>query len=148
MPHTFTNLLAHLVFSTKDRVPLIGTEARPRLHAYMGGIVRELNCSPLIVNGIDDHVHLLVGLSPTVSVSDALRVLKATSSRWMHETYRKPFAWQSGYGAFSVSRSNLDAVRKYIERQEEHHRRMDFKEEFLYLLRKHGVDFDERFIWS
>lgn len=148
MPHTFTNLLAHLVFSTKDRALLIGDDVRPRLHAYMGGIIRELKCAPLIVNGMADHIHLLIGLSPVASVSEVLRVLKSNSSRWMHETYRKPFAWQSGYGAFSVSRSNLEAVREYIARQEEHHRRMDFKEEFISLLRKHGVEFDERFIWN
>ncbi|MDT5156316.1 MAG: REP-associated tyrosine transposase [Acidobacteriota bacterium] len=148
MPHTFTSLLAHIIFSTKDRAPLIAADVQPQLHAYMGGILRELKATPLIVNGVNDHVHLLVGLPPTASVSDTLRLLKANSSRWLHETYRKPFAWQSGYGAFSVSRSNLEAVRKYIAHQEEHHRRMSFKEEFMSLLRKHNIEFDEQFIWN
>jgi REP element-mobilizing transposase RayT len=148
MPHTFTNLLAHVVFSTKDRLPLINAEAQPRLHSYMGGILRELKVTPLIVNGVADHVHMLVGLPPAASVSDTLRILKTNSSRWMHETYGKPFAWQSGYGAFSVSQSNLAAVREYIARQEEHHRRMNFKEEFVSLLRRHNVEFDELQVWS
>jgi putative transposase len=148
MPHTFTNLLAHIVFSTKDRMPLIDADVRPRLHAYMGGILRELKTTPLIINGVADHVHLLIGLPPTASVSENLRILKANSSKWLHETYRKPFAWQSGYGAFSVSQSNVDSVRKYIAGQEEHHRRMSFKDEFISLLRKHNIDFDEAFIWN
>lgn len=147
MPHTFTNLIAHVVFSTKDRLPLINADVQPKLHSYMGGILRELKATPLIINGIADHVHLLVGIPPAASVSDTLRVLKANSSRWLHETYGKPFAWQSGYGAFSVSQSNLDAVRRYIARQEEHHRRMSFKDEFIALLRRHNIEFDEAFIW-
>jgi putative transposase len=148
MPHTFTNLLAHVVFSTKDRMPLLNPGMRPKLHAYMGGILRELKATPLIVNGIADHVHLLVGLSPTASVSDTLRVLKTNSSRWLHETYGRPFAWQAGYGAFSVSQSNLEAVREYIARQEEHHRRVSFKEEFVSLLRKNNIECDELLIWN
>ena len=148
MPHTFTSLLAHVVFSTKDRLPLINADVRPNLHSYMGGILRKLKATPLIVNGVADHVHVLVGLPPAASVSDTLRVLKTNSSRWLHEKYGKPFAWQSGYGAFSVSRSNLEAVRKYIAHQEAHHRRMSFKEEFISLLRKHGIEFDEAFIWN
>jgi REP element-mobilizing transposase RayT len=148
MPHTFTSLLAHVVFSTKDRAPLISPDMQLQLHAYMGGILRELKATSLIVNGVDDHVHLLVGLPATASVSDTLRTLKTNSSRWAHETYRKPFAWQSGYGAFSVSQSNIEAVRQYIARQEEHHRRMSFKEEFISLLRKHDIKFDELLIWN
>ena len=148
MPHTFTNLLAHVVFSTKDRLPLVHADMKPQLHAYMGGILRELKATPLIVNGMADHVHLLVGLPPAASVSDILRVLKTNSSRWLHETYGKPFAWQGGYAAFSVSQSNLEAVRKYIALQEEHHRRMSFQEKFISLLRKHKIEFDEAFIWN
>ena len=129
-------------------MPLIDSEMQPRLHSYMGGILRELKVTPLIVNGIADHVHLLVGLTPAASVSDTMRILKTNSSRWMHETYGKPFAWQSGYGAFSVSQSNLDAVREYIARQAEHHRRMSFKEEFVSLLRRHNIEFDELLIWN
>jgi len=148
MPHTFTNLLAHIIFSTKERSPLIDAELRPNLHAYLGGIVRELNGTPLIINGTDDHVHLLVSLPPTISISDALRVLKTNSSKWVHDTRRKAFGWQAGYGAFSVSQSNVHSVTQYIASQEEHHRKVLFKEEFVSFLKKHGVEYDERFIWQ
>ena len=148
MPHTFTSLLAHIIFSTKERAPLIDAELRPQLHAYLGGIIRELNGTPLVINGVADHVHLLVALPPTISTSDAMRVLKTNSSRWIHETRRKPFGWQTGYGAFSVSKSNVIAVSQYIARQEEHHRKVSFKEEFLSFLKRHGLEFDERYIWE
>ena len=148
MPHTFTNLLTHIVFSTKERAPLIDSDLKPKLHAYMGGIVRELKGTPLLINGTADHVHLFVALPPTVSTSDALRVLKTNSSRWVHDTRRKPFSWQAGYGAFSVSHSNAQAVTRYIAHQEEHHRKISFKEEFVIFLRRHAIEFDERFIWE
>ena len=148
MPHTFTSLLTHIIFSTKDRLHLIDDDLRPHLHAYLGGIVRELKGTPLIINGTDDHVHLLIALPPTVSLSDTLRVIKTNSSRWAHETRRRPFAWQSGYGAFSVSRSNVAAVTHYIAQQEEHHRKVSFKEEFISFLKKHEIEFDERYIWE
>jgi putative transposase len=146
MPHTFTNLLTHVVFGTKDRAPLINDELRPQLHAYLGGIVRELRGTAFIVNGTADHVHLLITLPPTLSLSDAMRVLKANSSRWMNEEKQVPFAWQTGYGAFSVSRSNSRAVAEYIARQEKHHRRISFREEFAAFLQKHGIDYDKRYI--
>ncbi|MCA1630941.1 MAG: IS200/IS605 family transposase [Acidobacteria bacterium] len=144
MPHTFANLLTHIVFSTKDRAPLIKPETRPRLHAYLGGIVREEQGTAFAVNGTADHVHLLVSLPPALSLADAMRVLKTNSSRWMNAAQRAPFAWQSGYGAFSVSRSNAGAVSQYIARQEEHHRKISFREEFIAFLRKHEIEFDER----
>ena len=148
MPHNFTNLLTHIVFSTKERFPFIDAALRHDLHAYLGGIVRELKGTPLIVNGTADHVHLLAALPPTVSTSDALRVIKTNSSRWVHETRRKAFGWQSGYGAFSVSRSKVPSVTHYIAQQEEHHRKVSFKEEFITFLKRHGIDFDERYIWE
>lgn len=148
MPHTFTNLLAHIVFSTKERLPLINTELRPHLHAYMGGIIRELNGTALIINGMADHTHLLVALPPTISMADAMRVLKSNSSRWVHETRGNKFGWQGGYGAFSVSESNVEPVSRYIAHQEEHHRKMTFQEELLTLLKRHKIEFDERFIWD
>ena len=148
MPHTLTDLLTHVIFSTKDHAPFIRADLKQHLHAYMGGIVREMHGTALIVNGTSDHVHLLITLPPSLSLSDALRVLKANSSRWVKETYRVPFGWQSGYGAFSVSQSNVAAVSKYIARQEEHHRTVTFQEEFVAFLKKHGVEYDERYLWS
>ena len=148
MTHTFSNLLTHVIFSTKDRFPLISSELKPDLLAYMGGIVRELDGKALTIGGTVDHVHLLVSLPPTLALADALRVLKANSSRWVHETKgRSKFAWQAGYGAFSVSRSNMPKVIKYISEQEEHHRKVTFQEEFVAFLRKHEIAYDERYIW-
>jgi putative transposase len=148
MPHTFTNLLTHLIFSTRERAPLIDADLKPKLHAYMGGIVRELKGRPLFINGTADHVHLLVVLPPAVSTSDALRLIKTNSSRWAHDVRRKPFGWQTGYGAFSVSESNAQAVGRYIANQEAHHRRVSFQEEFVAFLRRHRMEFDERAIWD
>ena len=150
MPHTFTHLLAHIIFSTKDRAPLMGPEVKPRLLEYMGGIIRELGGKTLGINGASDHVHLLVWLPATVSVSEAMRVLKTNSSRWVHEAgiSRRPFAWQAGYAAFSVSQSAAPEVQKYIAHQEEHHRKVSFQEELLSYLRKHGIEYDERYLWD
>jgi len=148
MAHTFTNLLYHIVFSTKHRRPDIDDELKADLFAYLGGIVRGIKGEPLIVNGIADHVHLLVVLPQTISVADALRTIKANSSAWVHERGPKhrQFAWQEGYGAFSVSESRKESVKRYIERQEEHHRKVPFDEEFLKLLAKHGIAYDPRFV--
>jgi REP element-mobilizing transposase RayT len=130
-------------------VSSIRPELNPDLHAYMGGIIRNLAGQALIVNGMADHVHLLVWLPPTVAIAEALRVLKANSSRWVHDTQgRRTFAWQAGYGAFSVSHSNTSVVVKYIQEQEKHHRRISFQEEFLALLRKNNIAYDERYIWQ
>jgi putative transposase len=108
---------------------------------------RELHGHPLIINGIDDHVHVLLKLPPTISVADAIRVIKTNSSKWAHER-RKKFGWQAGYSAFSVSESSVDAVRTYIERQEEHHRKRTFAEEYLELLQKHGIAYDPRYVFE
>ena len=150
MAHTFTNLLYHVVFSTKDRLPQIDADLRPRLFGYLGGITREEGGTALIANGVEDHCHLLLALPPTVAVSDFLRTLKTNSSRWVHETWpaHRAFAWQTGYGAFSVSQSNVESVRRYIAEQEERHRTMTFQEEFVQILRRHGIVFDERYIWE
>ena len=142
MPHTFACLLVHVVFSTKDRAPSISAEVSGRLFSYMGGIVKEMKAAPLIVNGPADHVHLLISIPATLSLADLLRVLKTNSSRWVHEQFpdRKRFAWQAGYGVFTVSASKKEDVRAYIASQEEHHRRVSFQEEFLALLKKHGLE--------
>ncbi len=131
MAHTCSNLLVHLIFSTKDRRPLITPDLQADLFAYMGGIVRELKGKALLVNGIPDHVHMLVELAPSLSVADMMRAVKTNSSRWVHETkaQHSRFAWQTGYAAFSVSRSNAPAVSKYIAEQAKHHRKRTFQEE-------------------
>ena len=149
MSHTYTNLLYHIIFSTKDRQPLLTDDIRPRTFAYMGGILRELDGIAILINGPADHVHLLAALPPTTGIADAMRVLKTNSSRWIHETFpNSSFAWQTGYAAFSVSQSSVPAVRQYIERQEEHHRRITFQEEFVAFLKRHGIAYDERYIWA
>ena len=147
MSHTYTNLLTHVVFSTKDRSELITDEIKPELHAYLGGLIKELKGKPIAINGVGDHVHLLVSLPPTISLSDALRFIKANSSKWVTDKFGKPFKWQKGYGAFSVSRSNVETVVKYIQNQEQHHRKFDFRTEFIEILRKSEVECDEQFLW-
>jgi len=146
MPHTFTSLLVHVIFSTKERAPDLSPDLSDRLFPYLGGIVRELKGVARIVNGPADHVHLLLSMPPGLSVADMLRVLKTNSSRWVHEQFpaRKHFAWQAGYAAFTVSISRVDAARDYIAAQQTHHSRVSFQEEFLTLLRKHGLAFDAR----
>ena len=150
MGHTFTNLTTHFIFGTKDRRPLIDAEVRPRLFPYLAGVAREMGATPLAVNGVEDHAHLLLGIPPALSAAEVTRVVKANASRWVHEQWprKTSFAWQAGYGAFSVSRSNVDEVVAYIARQEEHHRHMTFQDEYLAFLRRHGVAFDERYVWD
>ena len=148
MSHTHTNLLCHIVFSTHGRLPLITSEVAAELFAYLGGLVKELKGKPIIINGMSDHVHMLILLPPDVCVSDAMRFVKANSSRWIKERFGKKFAWQKGFGAFGVSRSSVEAVVKYISNQEQHHKRFDFKTEFASLLDKNDVQYDERYLWD
>lgn len=148
MSHTYTNLLTHIVFSTKERLPLISNQFKPELFAYIGGLIKELKGKPLIINGMSDHVHILASLPPTVSIAETMRFIKANSSKWVSQKFDKTFEWQKGYGAFSVSRSNVDAVYKYIQNQEAHHQKFNFREEFIALLTKNEVDFDENFLWK
>jgi REP element-mobilizing transposase RayT len=139
MGSTHLSLHFHLIFGTKDHVPFIADVWRPRLHAYMGGILSSLDTVPEIVGGVDDHVHILAGMRATERLADVMRELKSASSRWVHEEVGLPdFSWQEGYGAFTVSSSHRDSVRRYIERQEEHHRTRSYKEEYLEFLKKCG----------
>ena len=150
MAHTYSNLLFHAIFSTKDRAPTISPEIRDDLLAYIGGIVRHMGGKTLSAGGTADHVHLLLELPSHVAVADTLRVVKTNSSRWAHERWpeRRLFSWQTGYAAFSVSESNLQAVRDYINNQEQRHKKVDFREEFLTFLKKNGITYDERYVWD
>ena len=148
MPSTHLSIHFHVVFSTKNREPRIAPEWRERLHAYLGGVARKSGCIPEAVGGVADHVHLLLGLPATARLADVVRDIKAVSSKWVHEeTGDRAFAWQEGYGAFSVSPSHRETVRGYIARQEEHHRKRTFQEEYLELLNRCGVDYNERYLW-
>lgn len=148
MSHTSGNILLHLIFSTKGKLPLIKPDFRADLFAYLGGIIREMQGTALIINGTADHVHMLLRIRPVHSAAEIARVLKANSSRWMHEKWSAEFAWQTGYGVFSVSQSNVAAVTEYIAGQEEHHKKHSFQEEFVAFLKKNHVAYDGRYIWD
>lgn len=148
MPSTHLSLHFHIVVSTKDRHPFIADEWRGRLHEYLGGLVRAADGVPEAVGGTADHVHLLAGLRATHTPAALVQDIKQTSSRWIHETIGvKNFAWQPGYGAFTVSVSNCAAVKEYIANQAAHHRAQAFQDEYVALLQKHGVAYDEKFLW-
>ncbi len=148
MPSTHLSLHFHLVFSTKNRIPMITADWRTNLHTYMGGIVRGINAVPLAIGGIEDHVHLLVGLRATHRLDYVLRDIKADSSGWVHTVVgQKKFEWQSGYLGITVSPSELETVKRYVLNQEEHHRKKTFQEEYLELLRLNGIEYDDRYLW-
>ncbi len=151
MPQSLAAVYLHLVFSTRDRAPLLQDEAlRDALHEYLGGVSKTLECAPLRVGGVEDHVHLLARFGRTLTIADWVKEVKRVSSIWVHErgnAYRQ-FHWQNGYGVFSVSHSNRDRVIEYIDGQEQHHRRMTFQDELRGLFRKHEVEFDERYVWD
>ncbi|MCR9074779.1 MAG: IS200/IS605 family transposase [bacterium] len=147
MPGTYTQILLHIVFSTKHREPLITDAIRERLYGYIGGIVRAEQGALHAIGGVDDHVHLLVRWRADAAISDLMRTLKSRSTKWVKsELGCEGFAWQEGYAAFSVSKSQADVVRGYIAKQAEHHREVGFREELVRLLDAHGVDFDARWI--
>jgi REP element-mobilizing transposase RayT len=150
MAHTHTNLLFHVVFSTKDRAPLLDAELKPRLFPYMGGIIRELGGTALLINGPTDHVHLLLLLPAKLGVSEVVGKLKANSSGWVHREFpdKWAFAWQTGFAAFTVSHSQKQSVLDYIANQEEHHRKISFKEEFVAFLKRHEIENDEKYLWE
>lgn len=147
MSHTFTKNHIHAVFSTKNRAKIISSDIQERLWQYTTGICRGVDLVPVAIGGMPDHIHILFHLPPSRALADAMRLIKTNSSKWMNEQ-RPDFAWQEGYGAFSVSASNLDTVVNYIRTQEEHHRKISFEEEFLALLKRHGVEFDPRFVFD
>ena len=150
MARTYTQLLNHIVFSTKERRPLMSPDLRARLFPYMGGITRQLGGVPILINGVADHVHLLASPPVTTSLSDFVGKLKANSARWVHETIpeHRIFGWQAGYSAFTVSMSQRQGVLDYIARQEEHHRKATFEEELVVFLKKHQIQYDERYLFD
>jgi len=150
MGQSYTCLRYHVIFSTKNRRPQITPDLRQRLYDYMGGIIKGENGRLIASGGTPDHVHLLISLHPQTSVAEIMRLMKTNSSKWTHETFprKADFAWQTGYGAFSVSHSNLGQVQRYITNQEEHHRQVSFEEEFVAFLRRHGVDHEEKYLWK
>jgi putative transposase len=149
VPQSFASLHCHIIFSTKNRQPFIAPELQPRLFEYIGGILRN-NTSPLIAaGGMPDHVHLLVSLGRAISVADIVRLIKTNSSGWFHDELRlREFQWQTGYGAFAVSYSAIDRVKEYFTNQSEHHRVRSYQDEFREMLRRHGIEWDERYVWD
>lgn len=150
MPGTYSQLLLHVVFSTKERTPWISTEIADRLYPYIGGIVRAEKGVLYDGGGVEDHLHLYLRWRPDGSVSNLMRTVKARSSKWIHDTFPDlcEFAWQEGYGVFSVSKSQEESVKKYIAEQAEHHRKEDFKSELLRTLRAHEVEFNEQYVFD
>jgi len=146
MGSTFLSLHYHIVFSTKERRPVIKSSWRPQFHEYLGGTVRGLEGIPEIIGGVDDHVHLLVGLRATHRLADFMQELKKASSVWAADNHERLFAWQDGYSAFTVSWTHIEVVRKYIATQEEHHRKMDFVAELKALLDKNGVQYEDKYL--
>ena len=151
MPQSLAKILVHTVFSTKDRRPFLRDEPlRDELYRYLGGILSNLDCQPIIVGGVEDHVHLFCALSRTCSAAEMVKEVKRGSSLWLKT--RNPdlhdFAWQNGYGIFSVGFSQIESVKAYIAGQEEHHRRVSFQDEFRQLLKRYEIEFDERYVWD
>jgi REP element-mobilizing transposase RayT len=148
MSQSLSKILVHLVFSTKHREPWIESTLRPKLHAYLGGILENLKCSSLQVGGTADHVHILLLLARTVTVSEMVEELKKGSPKWMKSEGVHNFSWQAGYGAFSVGKSQVKTVTKYIQQQEIHHRKTTFQEEYRKFLERYGLTYDERYVWD
>ena len=150
MPGTYSQLLLHIVTSTKGRAPWISPDVAERLYPYIGGVVRAEKGILYEIGGVADHVHLYLRWRPDGRLSDLMRAVKAGSSKWMHETFPElaAFAWQEGYSVFSVSKSREDALKTYIRGQAQHHKTEDFRAELLLLLRAHGVEFDERYVFE
>lgn len=150
MANTFTQFYFHFVFAVKRRANLIADEWKVELYKYMTGIVTNENQKMLVINGIADHVHLLIGTKPECSIPDLIRDVKANSSRFINEKgwVKGKFEWQKGYGGFTVGRHELDVKFDYIRRQEEHHREKSFRAEYLELLKAHDIDYDEQYIFE
>lgn len=150
MPQSISYLLTHIVFSTKDLAPVLDATVRPALHAYLATVARNVDCECFRVGGVADHVHLAVRLSRTITMAQLIEKLKTSSSKWLktQSPALAAFAWQRGYGAFSVGPSDLNALLHYIDTQEEHHKTRTFQDEYRAFLKKYGIEFDERYVWD
>jgi REP element-mobilizing transposase RayT len=151
MPQSLARILVHTVFSTKDRRPsLRDTALWQELHHYLGGILKNLDCQPIIVGGVEDHVHLLASLSRTCAAAEMVKEVKRGSSLWAkeREAGMRDFGWQNGYGMFSIGASQIEEVRRYIAEQEHHHREVSFQDEFRLLLKRYDIAYDERYVWD
>lgn len=150
MPQSLSFLLVHVVFSTKERAPLLSAEIRPALHAYLATVARNVDCECFRAGGVADHVHLAIRLARTVTVANLVETLKTSSSKWVktQSPALAAFAWQRGYGAFSAGPSDRDALFHYIDGQEEHHRTRTFQDEYRTFLKKYGIEYDERYVWD
>lgn len=148
MSSTHLSLHVHVIFSTKNREPFIADAWRERLHAFLGGPIRTARCIPEAIGGTSDHVHLLIGIRATHRLADVMRDIKQASSKWVHETIGlKVFAWQDGYGAFTVGASQIADVKNYISSQVQHHRKRTFQEEYLIFLKRYEIEYDEKYVW-
>jgi len=150
MPQSLSRLIVHIVFSTKSRVPVLNESIRHELYPYLAGALRNLECAAIKIGGAADHVHLLCLLSKNLALARLVEKLKTGSSKWLKTRgpHLHSFHWQNGYGGFSVSASQLEEVSRYIEQQQEHHRKISFQDEYRKLLDKYGVPYDERFVWD
>jgi len=150
MPQSLSLVIVHVIFSTKDRHPFIAPDTRPKLHAYLATVARNIGCEAYRVGGVADHVHLAIRLSRTVTLADLVQELKTASSKWVktQSPGLAAFAWQRGYGCFSVGPPDLEPLRAYIDDQENHHRTRTFQEEFRMFLKKYGMEYDEAYVWD
>lgn len=147
---TYTSLTYHVIFSTKYRKPRIVESFKEDLYSYIGGIIRGEKGNLVQIGGVEDHIHILAGFSPTIAVSDMLKRIKGNSSKWINDERKTKsrFEWQAGYGAFTVSHSQIPIVRRYIHTQEEHHRKLTFKDEFLAILKRHNIEYDHKYVFE
>lgn len=149
MPNTYTNIFFHVIFSVKERRPLLSPNLQYKLYPYVGGIAKKNKFQTISIGGTDNHIHILLSLRPDITISKAVQLIKGGSSKWIHNNFLdlKIFSWQEGYGAFTVSTSQIDNVKRYITNQEQHHKKIDFKQEYRELLKINNIDFDEEYLF-